>query len=89
MPLLLPPPWRRHLGIAASSRQRELARPIARWALFVEPDQSDLPCPAPFAKIFPFAITPNQIYILCRLIPRGAYRDRHGRGMGCGGRRRR
>src|SRR5471030_3040568 len=39
-----------------------------------------LACPAPFAKIFLFSRTPNQIYISCHPVPhRGAYRDRHGR----------
>jgi hypothetical protein len=32
---------------------------LARTAEFVEPDQSDLPCPVPFAKIFRFVPDPN------------------------------
>src|SRR5258706_11172394 len=45
-----------------------------------------LPCPAPFAKIFLFFRT--QITPITRaVLPHtGAYRDRHGRGVGCGGR---
>jgi hypothetical protein len=39
-----------------------------------------LPCPVRFAKIFRFALHPNQIYIHRRPVPhRGAFRDRHGR----------
>jgi hypothetical protein len=60
---------------------------IARIAEFVETDQSDSPCPVPFPKRFPFPLDPNQIYKPRRLVPqRGAYRDRHERGAGCGGR---
>src|ERR1700687_5515321 len=44
-------------------------------------------CPAPFAKIFPFRPDPNQMHIHCRPVPTiGAFRDRHERGAGCGGR---
>src|SRR5712664_1448561 len=44
-------------------------------------------CPAPFAKIFPFAADPNQMHIHHRLVPiRGAIARRHERGAGCGGR---
>jgi hypothetical protein len=45
-----------------------------------------LPCPAPFAKIFLFFRT--QITPITRaVLPHtGAYRGRHGRGVGCGGR---
>ena len=39
-------------------------------AEFVEADQSDLPCPVPFAKIFPFPPDPNQQYIPRRPVPR-------------------
>jgi hypothetical protein len=46
----------------------------------------DSSSPAPFSKIFPFPRDPNQIYIPRVLPHRGAYRDRHGRGVGCGGR---
>ncbi len=49
--------------------------------------QADLGRPVPFAKIYRFARTPNHLYIPRRLVPlRGAARDRHGRGAGCGGR---
>jgi hypothetical protein len=47
------------------------------------------PCPVPSAKIFPFQLGPNQQYIHGRPVPRGAFRDRHGCGAGCGGRWRR
>src|SRR6266403_2116074 len=44
-------------------------------------------CQAPFAKIFLFAPDPNQFTDSHCLVPtRGAYRDRHERGAGCGGR---
>ena len=47
-------------------------------------------CPAPFAKIFLFSPDPNQFTDSRRPVPnRGAFRDRHGRGAGCGGRGRR
>ena len=48
---------------------------------------SEMACPAPFAKIFPFRPDPNQMHIHCRLVPtRGAIARRHERGAGCGGR---
>jgi hypothetical protein len=48
---------------------------------------SELACPAPFAKIFPFSADPNQMHIHHRLVPiRGAIARRHERGAGCGGR---
>src|SRR6266850_1289366 len=44
-------------------------------------------CPAPLAKIFRFAADPNPFTESCRPVPtRGAARDRHRRGAGCGGR---
>src|SRR5437016_1435052 len=43
-------------------------------------------CPAPFAKRFCFRPDPNQMHIQAVLSHRGAARDRHGRGAGCGGR---
>src|SRR6266404_8592576 len=44
-------------------------------------------CQAPFAKIFLFSSDPNQFTDSHCLVPtRGAYRDRHERGAGCGGR---
>jgi hypothetical protein len=48
---------------------------------------SEMVCPAPFAKIFPFSADPNHFYIHHRLVPiRGAVARRHERGAGCGGR---
>jgi hypothetical protein len=48
---------------------------------------SEMVCPAPFAKIFPFPPDPNHFYIHHRLVPiRGAIARRHERGTGCGGR---
>src|SRR5207249_5064536 len=47
---------------------------------------SEMACPAPFAKIFPFRPDPNQMHIQTVPSLRGAARDRHGRGAGCGGR---
>src|SRR5258708_4800882 len=47
---------------------RNLA-PAAPTGRFVEAFQSDLPCPAPFAKIFLFLADPNHFYIPCRLVP--------------------
>jgi hypothetical protein len=46
-------------------------------------------CPVPLAKIFLFSPYPN--HFICTAVPshRGATRDRHGRGTGCGGRGRR
>jgi hypothetical protein len=44
------------------------------------------PCPAPFAKIFPFAAIPNQIYIDSILSLRGALAIVTNVGAGCGGR---
>jgi hypothetical protein len=53
----------------------------------IESDQCDLACPVPLSKKFRFSLDPNQIYIHRRPVPqRGAFRDRHGREAGCGGR---
>jgi hypothetical protein len=47
-------------------------------------------CPAPLLKIFRFSVCANHLHIRRRPVPhRGAARDRHERGAGCGGRRRR
>jgi hypothetical protein len=35
---------------------------VAPTGEFVEPDQTDLGCPVPFAKTFPFQLYPNQNY---------------------------
>ena len=53
---------------------------------FVEADQRDLVCPLPFAKIFPFLSKANHFISRAVSLLKGAYRDRHGRGAGCGGR---
>jgi hypothetical protein len=55
-------------------------------ALFVVTDQADLPRPVLLAKIFRFALAPNQTYNCGHpALPQGAFRDRHGRKAGCGG----
>src|ERR1700722_17631706 len=41
---------------------------------------------SPFCKNILFFRIPKSVYILRRPPHRGAYRDRHGRGAGCGGR---
>jgi hypothetical protein len=71
--------WPGHLALRG-------AKASARAAEFVEMIQSDLPCPVSFAKIFLSPSHPNQNYN--RAVPshRGAARDRHERGTGCGGR---
>ena len=49
-----------------------------------------LPVQSPSAKIFQFPFDPNHLHIPRRPVPpRGAFRDRHGRGAGCGGRKER
>ena len=63
-----------------------LIRP-ARKERFIKPDQSDASSPVPFAKIFRFTRRANHLYKFAPSHPtRGAYHDRHGRGVGCGGR---
>jgi hypothetical protein len=47
---------------------------------------SEMACPAPFAKIFPFSLDPNQMHIQAVPSLRGAIARRHERGAGCGGR---
>src|ERR1700687_1167757 len=42
---------------------------LARTGKILLRDQRDLPRPAPFAKIIPFAADPNQLHILHRLVP--------------------
>ena len=42
---------------------------VARKANILEADQSDLPRPVLLAKIFPFQLDPNQLYIPRRLVP--------------------
>src|ERR1700737_601038 len=54
---------------------------VARNGRFIEPDQRDLPCPVPFAKIFRFALYPNHFYIRRRPVPqRGGSRSSRTRG---------
>ena len=66
------------------------AKTAAPTSQFREADQRDLGGPASPAKITRFLITPNQWFLPgCPVSTRGAFRDRHGRGMGCGGRERR
>jgi hypothetical protein len=60
---------------------------FARTGEFVETNQSDLGSPVPFAKIFRFTRRANHLYKFAPSHPtRGAYHDRHERGVGCGGR---
>src|SRR5438046_9826058 len=55
--------------------------------IFLNPINAILPRPALAAKINLFSPPPNQPYNSARSgPPRGAYRDRHGRGSECGGR---
>jgi len=51
----------------------------ARKTGFDEANQSDLPSPVLFEKIFRFSASPNQIDIPPSRPERGAFRDRHGR----------
>jgi len=72
---------------AASFRWQSAQKPAARKQRFAQPFQRDLGRPAALSKIFRLTCRPNQFYQFARLVPaRGAYRDRHERGMGCGGR---
>ena len=66
---------------------RAAKKPAAHKLRFDQPFQRDLGRPAALSKIFRLTCRANQFYQLARLVPaRGAYRDRHERGMGCGGR---
>jgi hypothetical protein len=58
----------------------------ARSGRIPEVLQADLACPDPAEKIFPFSAEANQSHLRNRLTHRGADRDRHERGLGCGGR---
>jgi hypothetical protein len=72
---------------ADSEEARPAQKPAARKLKFAQPFQRDLGRPAALSKIFRLTCRANQFYQLARLVPaRGAYRDRHERGMGCGGR---
>src|ERR1700731_2229728 len=57
------------MGRDAEGGCRGAIPPPAFAARIVEADQGDLPCPAPFAKIFPFRLDPNQQYIPRRPVP--------------------
>jgi hypothetical protein len=76
----------------AGAESRRAGRSIPDFSLRVEGKFSFeikliLPVQTRLQKIFPFAPDPNQLHIENRLVPpKGAYRDRHGRGAGCGGR---
>jgi hypothetical protein len=60
---------------------------VARKKQFAEQIQSDLGRPVFPAKITRFPVTPNQWFFPhCLVSARGAFRDRHEREMGCGGR---
>ena len=60
---------------------------VARKGRFVATSQADLGRPVLVAKIFRFTRRANHLYKFAPSYPtRGAYRDRHGRGEGCGGR---
>src|SRR6202048_70112 len=55
---------------------------VARTRRFVVLSQADLGRPVPFAKIFRFTRRANHLYKFAPSHPtRGAYRDRHGRGV--------
>jgi hypothetical protein len=85
--------WREpNRGAKASRRKQRLARSgipglgFARAGKILLHDQRDSTSPVLFEKIFPFPPHPNQLHIPAVPSPTGAYRDRHGRGAGCGGR---
>src|ERR1700676_1134680 len=60
---------------------------VAHAGRFVVTSQADLGRPVLVAKIFHFTRRANHLYKFAPSHPtRGAYRDRHGRGVGCGGR---
>ena len=53
----------RENALAATGRDRYRANSLARSGQIFLRAQADLGCPVPFAKIFPFRLCPNQIYI--------------------------
>jgi hypothetical protein len=76
-------PKLRHLSGSNASAGNRVARKIQ----FAERIQSDLGRPVVLANIFRFPVTPNQWFFpRCLVSARGAFRDRHEREMGCGGR---
>ena len=58
----------------------------ARCSRIPEVLQADLACPDNVEEIFPFSAGANQSHLRNRLTHRGADRDRHERGLRCGGR---
>src|SRR5450631_51158 len=61
---------------------RFCGRAAAHKERFIVMFQADLPSPVPFAKIFRFTRRANHLYKFAPAHPtRGAYRDRHGRGV--------
>ncbi len=82
-----------HRGNFATARHAVTFAPYSAQSQEPTGKSSDLlpavirACPAPFRKIFRFYRKSTQAYVGARLIPaRGAARDRHERGVGCGGR---
>src|SRR5437899_90084 len=74
-------PWRIRLCVICAGNR------VARKIQFAERIQSDLGRPVVLANIFRFPVTPNQWFFpRCLVSARGAFRDRHEREMGCGGR---
>src|SRR5437660_1640104 len=85
-PTMVHPPGRLTFILLRPCRS-SAQKPTARKRRFAQPFQRDLGRPAALSKIFGLTCRANQFYQLARLVPaRGAYRDRHERGMGCGGR---
>jgi hypothetical protein len=91
----------RRMRQAPQGRDRRMVKAKSRWTRawriaagsdFAIGDlsqsfQGDLGRPAPLKEIFRFLCRANQFYQLAPSQPeRGAFRDRHERGMGCGGR---
>src|SRR6202011_5190012 len=57
------------------------------WAVAARRANQRFGCPVPLAKIFRFTRRANHLYKFAPSHPtRGAYHDRHERGVGCGGR---
>ena len=73
--------------ILLCSYRRPAQKSTARKLRFDQSFQNDLGGPVPRAKIFRFPLHPNQrLFPRCPVSTRGAYRDRHERETGCGGR---
>jgi hypothetical protein len=58
--------------------------PKRAWARLT--GKSVILCPPPFPKTFAFLSKANHFISRAVSLPKGAYRDRHERGAGCGGR---